>query len=287
MYADEVAGGTLFHGLADYADEQRRAVFLQLAEAEERHTERWSRLLRATGVEPRRPERRSTSACCASSPRHFGTEAVLPLMLRTEAAEADRYRDDAEAAETMAQQEAAAAEPSPRCRASRPVAASRAPRVATAPASATRPRFCLRHQRRPGLQLLARDGRRRRHARRRHRDPRRRGRAGGGRVSRWRPVSGSRSDHTASCTRTSFASNAKSCRAFPEEERAELEMIYRAKGVAPRRRGLSSTTSCGDPTSRSTRSLAKSSDSTRTGSAHRWSPRRRRSSPSRSVLRSR
>jgi len=33
---------------------------------------------------------------------------VLPLMLRTEAAEADRYRDDAEATETMAQQEAAA-----------------------------------------------------------------------------------------------------------------------------------------------------------------------------------
>ena len=40
--------------------------------------------------------------------RHFGTEAVLPLMLRTEAAEADRYRDDAEATDTMAQQEAAA-----------------------------------------------------------------------------------------------------------------------------------------------------------------------------------
>ena len=40
--------------------------------------------------------------------RHFGTEAVLPLMLRTEAAEADRYRDEAEATDTMAQQEAAA-----------------------------------------------------------------------------------------------------------------------------------------------------------------------------------
>ena len=40
--------------------------------------------------------------------RHLGTEAVLPLMLRTEAAEADRYRDDAEATDAMAQQEAAA-----------------------------------------------------------------------------------------------------------------------------------------------------------------------------------
>src|SRR4029079_9911568 len=34
--------------------------------------------------------------------------AVLPLMLRTEAAEADRYRGEAEATDTMAQQEAAA-----------------------------------------------------------------------------------------------------------------------------------------------------------------------------------
>ena len=40
--------------------------------------------------------------------RRFGTEAVLPLMLRTEAAEADRYRDDDEATAAMAQQEAAA-----------------------------------------------------------------------------------------------------------------------------------------------------------------------------------
>ena len=55
MYADELAGGTLFRGRADYADEQRRGVFLQLADAEERHAEHWSRLLRQAGVEPRRP----------------------------------------------------------------------------------------------------------------------------------------------------------------------------------------------------------------------------------------
>jgi VIT1/CCC1 family predicted Fe2+/Mn2+ transporter len=40
--------------------------------------------------------------------RLLGTEAVLPLMLRTEAAEADRYRDDDEATAAMAAQEAAA-----------------------------------------------------------------------------------------------------------------------------------------------------------------------------------
>src|SRR6478752_6643535 len=108
MYADELAGGTLFRGLAEYADDQRRTVFLQLAAAEERHAEHWSRLLRAAGVEPRRPRVPFRVKALCFLARHFGTEAVLPLMLRTEAAEADRYRDEAEATATMAEQEAAA-----------------------------------------------------------------------------------------------------------------------------------------------------------------------------------
>ena len=108
MYADELAGGTLFRGLAEYADEQRRGVFLQLADAEERHAEHWSRLLRAAGVEPRRPRVPFRVRALCFLARYLGTEAVLPLMLRTEAAEADRYRGEAEATDTMAQQEAAA-----------------------------------------------------------------------------------------------------------------------------------------------------------------------------------
>jgi VIT1/CCC1 family predicted Fe2+/Mn2+ transporter len=108
MYADEVAGGALFRGLAEYADAQRRNVFLALANAEERHAEHWARLLRADGVEPRRSRVPFRVRALTFLARHFGTEAVLPLMLRTEAAEADRYRDDAEATPTMAKQEAAA-----------------------------------------------------------------------------------------------------------------------------------------------------------------------------------
>jgi vacuolar iron transporter family protein len=108
MYADELAGGTLFRGLADYADDERRAVFLQLADAEERHADHWARLLRKEGVEPKRPRAPFRVKALCFLARHFGTEAVLPLMLRTEAAEADRYRDDAEATPTMAKQEAAA-----------------------------------------------------------------------------------------------------------------------------------------------------------------------------------
>ena len=108
MYADELAGGTLFRGLAEYADEQRREAFLQLADAEERHAEHWASLLRKEGVEPREPRVPFRVKALCFLARHFGTEAVLPLMLRTEAAEADRYRGEAEATDTMAEQEAAA-----------------------------------------------------------------------------------------------------------------------------------------------------------------------------------
>ena len=108
MYADEVNGGTLFRGLAEHADAQRREVFLQLAAAEERHAGHWARLLREAGVEPRQPRTPFRVRALCFLARHLGTEAVLPLMLRTEAAEADRYRDDAEATDAMAAQEAAA-----------------------------------------------------------------------------------------------------------------------------------------------------------------------------------
>ncbi len=108
MYADEVNGGALFRGLAEHADAQRREVFLQLAAAEERHAGHWARLLREAGVEPRQPRTPFRVRALCFLARHLGTEAVLPLMLRTEAAEADRYRDDAEATDAMAAQEAAA-----------------------------------------------------------------------------------------------------------------------------------------------------------------------------------
>ena len=108
MYADELAGGALFRGLADYADADRRDVFLQLAAAEERHAEHWARLLRKDGIEPKKHRLPFRVRALCFLARRFGTEAVLPLMLRTEAAEADRYRDDDEATAAMAQQEAAA-----------------------------------------------------------------------------------------------------------------------------------------------------------------------------------
>jgi VIT1/CCC1 family predicted Fe2+/Mn2+ transporter len=108
MYADEVNGGSLFRGLAEYADPQRRDVFLTLAAAEARHAAHWEQLLRDAGIEPRPPRTPFRVRALCFLARLFGTEAVLPLMLRTEAAEADRYRADAEATDVMAQQERAA-----------------------------------------------------------------------------------------------------------------------------------------------------------------------------------
>ena len=67
MYADEINGGALFRGLAEYADPERRDVFLTLAAAEERHAAHWEQLLRDAGVEPRRRAHRSACGRCASS----------------------------------------------------------------------------------------------------------------------------------------------------------------------------------------------------------------------------
>lgn len=108
MYADEINGGALFRGLAEHAEPQRRDVFLTLAAAEERHAAHWEQLLREAGVEPRTPRTPFRVRALCFLARFIGTEAVLPLMLRTEAAEADRYQADAEATDVMVHQERAA-----------------------------------------------------------------------------------------------------------------------------------------------------------------------------------
>jgi VIT1/CCC1 family predicted Fe2+/Mn2+ transporter len=109
MYADECAGKALFTGLAEHAAGERREVFLNLAASEQRHAEHWERLLRDAGEEPKPPRTPFRIRALVFLARHLGTEAVLPLMLRTEANEANRYRKQgSEATATMAAQEAAA-----------------------------------------------------------------------------------------------------------------------------------------------------------------------------------
>src|SRR5207302_2062498 len=80
----------------------------RLAEAEERHAGHWERLLREAGVTDFPPPRRTLRTRVLSTLAHrFGADTVLPLVLRLEAADAAKYRDVAEAPETMSAEEMA------------------------------------------------------------------------------------------------------------------------------------------------------------------------------------
>src|SRR2546423_11737780 len=106
MWADELGGAALYRALADHADERRRPIFLALAEAEERHAAHWAERMREAGIvdlkPPRLPFRIRVLRRLA---RLVGTEAVLPIVLRAEAADADKYRSIAAAPAAMAAQE--------------------------------------------------------------------------------------------------------------------------------------------------------------------------------------
>jgi VIT1/CCC1 family predicted Fe2+/Mn2+ transporter len=108
MYVDECAGKALFTGLAEHADPNRRDVFMTLAASEQRHADHWKRLLEESGVTVKPPRVPFRVRLLVFLARHLGTEAVLPLMLKTEANEANRYSHDEEATAAMVAQEAAA-----------------------------------------------------------------------------------------------------------------------------------------------------------------------------------
>jgi vacuolar iron transporter family protein len=81
-------------------------VFLALAAAEERHAEHWARLLRQGGVTKLTPPRLPLRVrALRQLARHFGPDAVLPFVLRAEAADAEKYERVAEATPAMADQE--------------------------------------------------------------------------------------------------------------------------------------------------------------------------------------
>ena len=107
LWGDELGGAALYRSLAEHADERRRPVFHALAAAEARHAEHWANQLRAAGITdltpPRLPFRVRVLRQLA---KRFGTEAILPIVLRAEASDADKYRSVAEAPAAMAAQEA-------------------------------------------------------------------------------------------------------------------------------------------------------------------------------------
>jgi vacuolar iron transporter family protein len=106
MWADELGGAALYRALADHADEQRRPIFLALAEAEERHAGHWARLMRDAGVTDLKPPRLPFRIrVLRQLAKRLGTDAVLPIVLRAEASDAEKYRGVAAAPAAMAAQE--------------------------------------------------------------------------------------------------------------------------------------------------------------------------------------
>jgi VIT1/CCC1 family predicted Fe2+/Mn2+ transporter len=107
MWVDELGGAALYRVLADHADEHRRPIFLALAEAEERHASHWARLMRDAGVTELKPPRLPFRVrVLRQLAKRFGTDTVLPIVLRAEASDADKYRGVAAAPAVMAAQEA-------------------------------------------------------------------------------------------------------------------------------------------------------------------------------------
>lgn len=98
-YLTEMDGIGLYRSLAAAEkDEKRAAIFERLARAEERHANRWARLLEASGesVPTYRPTARVRVLGWLA--RVFGTERVLPIISSLEASDQAGYLSQPEAA---------------------------------------------------------------------------------------------------------------------------------------------------------------------------------------------
>ena len=109
MWIDELESADLYRTLAEMSeDDRRRQVLNALAASEERHAAHWERVLREHGVtQLRRPSPSMRTRILSFLARRFGAKAVLPFVLRLEAADAAKYRDVAEAGDTMSAEEMA------------------------------------------------------------------------------------------------------------------------------------------------------------------------------------
>jgi vacuolar iron transporter family protein len=106
FWRDERAAAALYRDLADLVDDERRELFAELAGHEERHAEHWAGLLRTEGRQPADAGRPWRDRLLVWAARRFGVDRVMPIVIRAEAADRDRYRDTDEAAPGMAEDEA-------------------------------------------------------------------------------------------------------------------------------------------------------------------------------------
>jgi VIT1/CCC1 family predicted Fe2+/Mn2+ transporter/rubrerythrin len=98
---DERDGAALYEGLARYErDPEKARSFGEIAEAERRHADVWRRKLEKEGAQipPDRPSSRVRALIWLA--RRLGTAAVVPMVLEAEAVDADKY--DAQGGDALA-----------------------------------------------------------------------------------------------------------------------------------------------------------------------------------------
>lgn len=106
LWADEKSAAHLYRGLAELADDDRRELFEELAETEERHAAHWEQLLAAGGVDVGSPGVPRRTRVLLWAARVFGVDRVLPAIIRAERSDRDRYRTVPAAPTSMAEEEA-------------------------------------------------------------------------------------------------------------------------------------------------------------------------------------
>ncbi len=105
---DERDGAALYEGLALHEKDQGKAAsFRELAEAERRHADVWIRKLEKAGVAipPDRPSSRIRALIWLG--RRLGSDAVVPMILDAEAGDADKYDAQGGDASAIADEERA------------------------------------------------------------------------------------------------------------------------------------------------------------------------------------
>ncbi len=106
MLRSEREAAALYRSLAHNEQGERREVFLELADIEDRHAEHWEERLRGWGAavpSPRGPGLRTRALGLAA--RRLSTDRVLPLIERSERADAGKYDNDPDAPTAMAADE--------------------------------------------------------------------------------------------------------------------------------------------------------------------------------------
>lgn len=106
MLRSEREAAALYRSLAGSESGERREVFLELADIEDRHAEHWEDTLRTWGASvpaPRGPGLRTRALGLAA--RRLSTDRVLPLIERAERADAGKYDADPDAPTAMAADE--------------------------------------------------------------------------------------------------------------------------------------------------------------------------------------